>query len=523
MLPYFESDLLVESYLAPLGTGLALLLLRAGETGSARRWLGVGLVLGAYSITRPTLLAFAPVAFVFALGWLGDRFDLRAFRLRAAVAVTAGACAFVLPTAALNAIVGHDRVLVAWHGGLNFFLGNNPEANGWSATAPRVLGMDWWGGYEDAIRIAEEARGRSLRPSEVSEYWFERAKTFWREHTGDALLITLKKATFVLSGTEFFNNRDIRLFFAEFAPLGSWSLHLYQVVMPLAVAGAFFLWRTRRVEARILVLLTLVHTLTTVAFFVTARYRAPMRPLLGLFAVVAAAELWRSARRGGVRGWAPVAGVAAFGLAADLNPWLAIHHCSPAQFYQSVAGIRHGQERYEEALGWHIRAFEADSTYLEVNLNLGTMFMQFDRPAEALAAFERERRLDPTDGRNLASLAQALSRLGRWEEAERAYADAEATGFADAPALYNHGRALEMLGRSGEATILYRRALAADSTLADAWNNLGVLAARDGRLEEARENWEKAVASRPDYAPALDNLSRLRETSATPPGGPRGG
>jgi len=37
--------------------------------------------------------------------------------------------------AGINAIVGGDRVLVASQAGLNFFLGNNPEANGWSATA----------------------------------------------------------------------------------------------------------------------------------------------------------------------------------------------------------------------------------------------------------------------------------------------------------------------------------------------------------------------------------------------------
>jgi Flp pilus assembly protein TadD len=513
LLLYFEADLLVESLLAPWATGFAILLLLAVRHGGWRRWLLVGLLLGAFSVTRPNLLAFAPFAFAGALVLPGAREPLRRLRWGSALAVTAGTCAFVLPVTAINAVVGGDRVLVAWHGGLNLFLGNNPEANGWSATAPGVLGIDWWGGYEDAIRIAEKAEGRTLRPSEVSDYWSHRALQWWREHPRAALELTAKKILFFCSGTEFFNNRHIRLFFEEFAPAGTPGLHLYHGVMPLAILGTVALWRRGDAGSRWIVLFAVVYALSVVAFFVTARYRAPLRPLLGLFAVVGAVGLGRVLRRGGPRAWATGLAALALGLVLNFHPWLASHQPSPAQFYQSLATIRHNQGRYPDALEWQLRAFDADSTYPESNLHLGTLFMLLDQPEKALEAFERERSLDPDDGRNLASLGQALARLGRWEESQRAYEASESTGFTDAPALYNHARSLERLGRFEDAATRYRRAVGIDSTFADAWNNLGVLAAKGQRWDEARSYWEKATAVRPGYEPALDNLRRLREMS----------
>jgi Flp pilus assembly protein TadD len=128
----------------------------------------------------------------------------------------------------------------------------------------------------------------------------------------------------------------------------------------------------------------------------------------------------------------------------------------------------------------------------------------------AIRHFERERRLDPADGENLASLALAYSRADRPEEAERTYRAAEKAGLEDAPVLYNHGVCLERLGRPSDAESLYRRAIAADSTFADAWNNLGVLSARAGRIEEAISLWRKTLEMRPGDERALDNLERAR-------------
>ncbi|HMB69613.1 MAG TPA: glycosyltransferase family 39 protein, partial [bacterium] len=124
ILVYFEAELLLESLLAPLGALFLLLVLRAMETGTVRRWAAAGLVLGLFAITRPNVLLFAPVLFLVAWSPV-RRWRLPAANLRGALALTAATCVCVLPVTLVNARWGGDRVLVASQAGLNFFLGNN--------------------------------------------------------------------------------------------------------------------------------------------------------------------------------------------------------------------------------------------------------------------------------------------------------------------------------------------------------------------------------------------------------------
>jgi tetratricopeptide (TPR) repeat protein len=510
ILVYFEAELLLESLLASLGTLLGLVLLWAGEARSAARWGIVGLVLGAFAITRPNVLLFAPAAFVLSLGWAGDRFRLGRWRWRSALALTAGTCALVLPVTFLNAGIGGDRVLVASQGGLNFFLGNNEEANGWSATAPSLMRIDWWGGIEDANAIAEEAAGRDLRPSEVSDYWYSRAFAWWREHPGDGLALLAKKIVFFLSGIEFGNNRSISLFFREYAPIGSPSLLLAYAMLPLALVGALALGRSGGMRGRAIVLLAGIYALSVVLFFVTARYRVPLRPMLMVLAIEGARRLALGVRRGGWRGLLPAAATLGLAVCINVNPWAREYRPSEAQFYQSVADVHRENGDLLLSVEAQERALSLDPTYPKGNLNLGTMYMALDRVPEAIRAFERERVLDPSDGRNLASLARAHQRSGRVEDADRWYAAAEEAGLEDAPTLYNHALCLERLGRPEGADSLYHRAVAADSTFTDAWNNLGVLRARAGRIEEAIPYWEKVLRIRPEDPQALENLARAR-------------
>ncbi|MEZ5065668.1 MAG: tetratricopeptide repeat protein [bacterium] len=509
LLWYFEADLLLESLLAPLATLLLLTLLRAGESGRVRDWALAGLVLGAFAITRPNILLFAPVAAVLALAWRNATFRLRRAGLPRAAALTAFTCLLVLPVTFANWRVGHDRVLVASQAGLNFFLGNNPEANGWSATAPSIMRVDWWGGYEDSIRLAEEARGRELRPSEVSAYWFERGLDWWRAHPVDALRLTFRKATFFLGGIEFSNNRDIRLFLRDWGPLALPSLAIFYVVMPLAVVGAIGLWRDRG-PGRVAVLYALVYAASVIPFFVTARYRLPLRPLLILLALEGARRLGAGLVSRRPAAWGALAAVVTLGVAVNVNPWTRAYTPSPAQYYQSIANIHRDDGNLPLAIEYQRRVLATDPGYPDGYLNLGTMYASQGDLESALSAFERERAHDPGDGRNLASYAQALTRAGRLEEAARAYDDALRAGLRDVPVLYNRGVVLERLGRPADAEAAYRECVAADSTHVEGWNNLGVLLAREGRLPEAVECWERTLAIDPGHRNARQNLDRAR-------------
>ena len=510
MLFYYEADLLLESILAPLSMLFLLLLVRAGQIGRNRDWLWAGLALGAVAITRPNILLFSPIAFLLALGWKGEKFSLRSPWIAASVLLTLGTLVMVLPVTAVNLIQGKDRVLIAWQGGLNFFLGNNEEANGWSATAPRIMRTDWWGGYEDSIQLAETARGRKLKPSEVSDYWMERAVDWWKKNPQEGIVLTIRKAVYFLSGEEFSNNRNLDLFIRDYAPLILPARYLLYVATPLAGLGAFAMLRRRNIAARVVLAYLAMYALTIVMFFVTARYRVPIRPLLLLLAVEGVYFVAQVARQSRPKALLLAGSTAAFAVLINANSWVRSYEAPPAQFYQSIATIYRERGDAASALRFQEKTLQDDPAYPDGNLNLGTMYMEAGNLPGAILSFERERSLDPKDAHNLVSLAQAYARAERFDEAEKTYSAAEAAGLREAAALYNHGILLERMRRPSEAESLYRSAVSVDSSFADAWNNLGVLEARAGRLESAIPLWERALRANPGDPKILDNIRKAK-------------
>jgi tetratricopeptide (TPR) repeat protein len=510
MLFKWEADLLLESLLAPMSALLVLQILRAGETGAPRRWFAAGLAMGLFAITRPNVLLCAPLLCVLALGWRGADFVVRRWRWKAALSLTVGTCLFVLPVTFINWRVGGDRVLVASQGGVNFYIGNNSTSNGWGAKAPGFLGNT----IIDAQVLAEKAEGRTMKPSEISDYWYARGLGFWREHPADALALTGKKILFVLSGLELPNNTDVGLFMREFAPPFVPCLYLLYLVTPLALVGAFARWRRGDVGPRAIALFMVIYACTIFMFFVCDRYRVPLRPLLAIFAVEGGYLIFEGLRTRSARGTLPAAAALLLGVSINCNPLVSKNRRSSPAFYDTVADIYYRtkgmptkaiyfQERLRSMLG---------DTAPGINRDLGKMYLDARRFPEAIAAFERERQIDPGKRATLALLANALLRNNQVNEAERVYQDAEAAGFDTPPILLDHAATLATLGRpAAMVEAMYRRVVEKDPGFAQGWNELAAFAAREGHLEDAIRMWQTSLQIAPDLPGAQFNLDRAKE------------
>ncbi|HSH38870.1 MAG TPA: hypothetical protein VK993_08795, partial [Chthoniobacterales bacterium] len=97
------------------------------------------------------------------------------------VAVLLGVLAGTAPAWLHNAVVARDPVFLSAHSGLNFWIGNNPEANGFPRV-PRELPSDQAALLRASIKIPEAAAGHELNRSEVSAYWSRRARDFIAAH-----------------------------------------------------------------------------------------------------------------------------------------------------------------------------------------------------------------------------------------------------------------------------------------------------------------------------------------------------
>ena len=362
-LVFYDGELLITSPIVLLDVLLLLALVQAGEDRRARWWALAGLVLGLSGVARPDVLVFAPAALLWLL-WL-ERAERRRALISAA-ALVLGTLAPILPVTARNWIAGHDRVLIASQGGVNFYIGNNPHSDGITAVVP-FTSPDWWEGYDQTHAMVAADLGRKPLESEVSQWFFARGKEFWRDQPEKALRLTLKKLRALLNRQEWANNKCLYTVVDEFTPTTGWLPVGFWIVGPLGLFGLALSFRDAR---RLFPLwgFVLTYAAGITAFFVTARFRLPLLPALILLGAHAALWLVERARR---RELAPLAvSLPALALLFTFVNWIPGRgpfqppQRLPADTLGTFANELANLGRNEEAVYWLHRAAEAASAEL---------------------------------------------------------------------------------------------------------------------------------------------------------------
>ena len=150
-------------------------------------------------------------------------------RWRPALLMCAGLFVALLPVTMRNVAVAGDWSPVSSHGGLNFYIGNNPEADG---TYHHVEGItpNIQGQQQDARRVAEQAVGRPLDDGEVSAYFYGLGWQWIRQHPGAAAALFARKMLYLFNRAHIFLNysypfyaRDMRTVLLVLI-VGAWLL-----------------------------------------------------------------------------------------------------------------------------------------------------------------------------------------------------------------------------------------------------------------------------------------------------------
>ena len=440
-LVYYEGELLLVVLEAPLFLLTLWSLDRAAGSASARKWASAGICLGVAALVRPTILAVLPCVAVYAI--------VRRARIPLAAPLAYGGAAILVlsPVLLRNAVVGHDLVPVASQGGLNYYLGNNPAADGMAAVAPEFR-RTWTGGIEDADRLAELASGRPLRPSEVSSYWLRRALAWAREHPGDFLRLQMKKLALFWDGFEIPNNDDY-YYFSQLTRIFRTPLLLdFGVLGPLALTGAVLGIARRKLPFAWLVV-PVVLWVVIAAFFVCGRFRASTAPMLAAWAGIGVAELVLFAKMRAGKSFA--LGVALLVLTAvavnlDLAKLRARHSTAESHLRLGIFYASRGNDR--EALEHYEAAIREEPRFADGWNNLGVLHAQKQQFSEARAAFERALAAEPDHPKALGNLAALAFQEGRRAQADSLARRALRSGGDEPETLYN---AAVVLGNLGDA------------------------------------------------------------------------
>jgi Flp pilus assembly protein TadD len=426
------------------------------------------------------------------------------------VVMCGGVLIAVLPVTARNLVVGKDLVWIASNGGVNFYIGNNPDADGVTAVVPGTR-PDWWGGFEDSRRLAEEAHGYALKPSQVSHYWYLRGVRFIVSDPVRAAKLYARKCALLLGNGEISNERQL-YFRRDSSSVLSRVRIPFAFIFAASVVGLMTLCtrqprRRAGPELAVTYVLAAASALCVVAFFVTSRYRLTFVEFMLPGAAVGLVAVVDEIRR---KRWIPgMRLVAVFALCFGLSLWNPHNVGGVAESRgQYGLGLDHFRERdLDAALIAFSRAIAADATFAPAWKMRGWVNERLGNLPAAISDLDRACSLDSTMSDAYFRLGVSYQKAGSDDRAEVAYVRAVGIDSTNVEAFTNLADICMGQGRDEEALPYLLRAIKQDSSFVNAIFGIGLYCERNGRPADARRFYERAIA----YPPARDRLRRLRE------------
>ena len=460
---------------------------RLGEAGGD---LVAGFLVGAATVGWTLSIVFAPALLA-----------MRAMRSPGVrdrgVMVVLFLVGLTLPVAAVanhNARHDGDGVLVSYNGGLNLWLGNNPN---WRATWRARPGA----AFEPELERPD--REGVTTPEGRSRYFINLVVTDIARRPTAALTRTAEKFFYVAHGREIRRNQDLGTLRES-----SWLLRglmwegppffPFGLLLPLACFGLLVTWR--RTATPIIAATALMYGVALAGFFVASRYRLPLLLWLAPHAALGLSALFVHARS--VWGWvgrrAVAAEVIGFGnpawivllgtfLVCNLPvPFTATFADSPTEAAILRAQALRSAGRLAEA---GVVAARVASDHPE-DANAQMLAAELDLTAgDCQAALPRLRavaRLSPRASTPWALIGRCATRGGRVEEAEHAYAAVLARHPFHAEGLKGAALLYMDLGDRQAAIAMLQRFIAAGYRDDGVRFDLGRLLVETGRLDEAR-------------------------------------
>lgn len=461
----------------------------AAEDPRRGRLFGLGAVLGLNVLANPTMLAAVPIVALWIL-WLFGR------RALGSAAIVAGTALLVVaPATWHNWLACGELIPVSAHGGVTFYHGNAPGADGTYHGIPGIA----------ENRIQQNIDAKTLTGggwNETSSVFFRKGLDYWKSDPAAAVRLFGRKLWFFVSGR---NYADIYVPELEREDgVASWlaisPLPTAWLTLPALLALLYLARDPRRNFPELL--LVLVPLLTVATFWYSPRYRIPAVPLLaGLagFVVASLPSLFRESRGRAVLGAAAILVSIATG-AWNTHVGFDSPASMKAQYEFLIGGVLVEQGRFAEA-EQRYRASSAGG-YAPAEAALADVYRRQGRREEALAALRAVVRSQPDNPGAHRGLAVALAEAKQYAEAEAEFRAALARDPNDGESLTGLGNVLDATGRAEEAIAQHKAAIERNASFAPAHYNLGCVYFKNGRAGEAEAEFRAALRSDPGLAEA---------------------
>ncbi len=406
----------------------------------------LGLLVGLTATAIATILFLIPLlvsAIVFKRG-ISTHSQFRS-RISALVLLFLGAAAGTSPCWVHNCLTAHDRVFLSAHSGINFWIANNPSANGYPRFPPG-LRAGQAAMLQDSIDAAESAAGHSLKHGEVSHYWSAKARDYIeRDPAAWLRLLGLKLRTFWsafqyddLSIITILREQGVTFPGIYFGLVAAFALPAMVLGWKTAPAGR---WVTSAIALQMLALLPV---------FTTERYRLPVVPGLLVFAAFGLVMFFNNTAAAKFRpalsyivllaisavfiSW-PQRDPSLWALDAYNSGWQALESNNLALAEKKLAvayayvpdnsetlfalgNLRLAQQKTDDAQAFYWAVLSIDPKHKGALNNLGVIALDARDYANAESWFRRAAQIDPANAKTHFLLAKTFLGKGNREAAQ---------------------------------------------------------------------------------------------------------
>uniref|UniRef100_A0A7C4XT82 Tetratricopeptide repeat protein n=1 Tax=candidate division WOR-3 bacterium TaxID=2052148 RepID=A0A7C4XT82_UNCW3 len=490
MLIFFDGEILAPTLLIFLTlAGLFFL-----DTKDTQRLFWAGILFGLATITSQNILLFI---FFFPFYLL---IKYKKLIIKYLIIFWTGAFLVILPIFLRNILVLKEPIFISWQGGVNFYIGNNPRSTGITGIPPGSTKRDWYSAYLELKQNIEKEVGHTISLSEFDRICYKKGIEFIIKNPVKTLARLIKKSYLFFSGFEVSSERDI--YFAtqySFLRFILFKLPFLQfpfgILTPLLLVGLYYT-RKRWRQVSHLLFFIILYSLSYIIFFVNARYRMPVIPIMiifGSYGVITLFNEWNKKR-----------------VIPELIIFVVAYLIFNANLYQitdpqqyltkfQIAQIDFSQGRYELALNEITSSINDNPNFAEGHNLRGLILKAMGRIYEAEQEFLKTINIDnrfPDAYINLGNIAIQKGELSR---AEVYYTQAVAID-TNHPIVYNNlGNVYFQKGLYAEALKYYTRALRIDPNYTSPIFHSGLIYARTGNLAKAESLWLEVLKIDPSH------------------------
>ena len=179
-----------------------------------------------------------------------------------------------------------------------------------------------------------------------------------------------------------------------------------------------------------------------------------------------------------------------------------------ALFHGSLGNALKAQKKYDDAIIHYTRALELKPDFVDCLSNLGSVFLNLGKKAEASELFEKAVAINPKHFISWNNLGAIALEEAKYDDARKYYERAIEAKADFAEAHKNLGLLLKQIGDLKEATVYFRNAIKYRPDYVDAMSDLANVLRDQNQYDEAKKYYELVASMRLDGY-ALSNIASI--------------